>query len=50
MYSKVTLNFELEYIGILVIDILIQILLTRLTFNALFCEKYQFVIDGFSLV
>ena len=43
-------KFELELMDI-VVDILTQILLTLLTFIAYqFCEKSQFVVDGFSLV
>ena len=46
-------KFELEYRKwILEIDILNQILLILLTFNALliFCERYSFVAQDFSLV
>ena len=52
-YSISTFNKWLKILNmrkwILVVDILIQILLTLLTSIALqFCEKYQFVVDGFS--
>ena len=49
VFLQVTLNFELELL-ILIADILTQILLTPLTFIALpILQKYQLVVDGFSL-